>query len=157
MCHSTNKGINPHLKPERQALKSQNSANKPRLGQGKEGPRRRMRTQTQVQAQVLIKHENQMREHALLQQKEGLQVPQTRQTDVKYIKQELENDITPRNMSRPTVTEIKIPNYPDPLRKPLPRPPDPIVQDDRKISLDLDLEIKKDFEENSQYQEEIIS
>ena len=30
--HSANKGINPDLKPERQALKSQNSANKSRLG-----------------------------------------------------------------------------------------------------------------------------
>ena len=35
-----------------------------------------------------------------------------------------------------------IPNYPGPLRKPLPRLPDVKVQDDRKIDLDLDLEIK---------------
>ena len=40
--HSVNKGINPDIKPERQALKSQNSANKSRLGQGKEGLRREM-------------------------------------------------------------------------------------------------------------------
>ena len=52
---------------------------------------------------------------------------------------------------------MKIPNYPDPLRKPLPRPPDLRVQDDRKINLDLDLEINNGFEENSAYQEGIIS
>ena len=31
------------------------------------------------------------------------------------------------------------------------------TQDDRRINLDLDLEIDKDFEENSLYQEGIIS
>ena len=31
------------------------------------------------------------------------------------------------------------------------------MQDDRKMNLDLDLEINKDFEENSLYQEVIIS
>ena len=111
-----------------------------------------MRAPIQVQVQVQIKYENQTRE-----QTKNLQVPLTRQTTVKYIEQELENDITHRNISRPTVTEIKIPNYLDPLRKPQPRLPDPIAQDDRKINLDLDLEINKDFEENSPYQEGIIS
>ena len=46
--HGVNKGINPDLKPERQALKSQNSANKLRLGQGKESLRREMIAPTQV-------------------------------------------------------------------------------------------------------------
>ena len=66
-------------------------------------------------------------------------MPQTKQTAVKYIEQELENDITPRYISRPTVTEIKIPNYPDPLRKPPPRLQDVKAQDDMKKDLDLDL------------------
>ena len=55
------------------------------------------------------------------------------------------------------MTEIQIPIYPDPLMKPPPRPPDMKTQDDRKINLDLDLEINKDFEENSLYQEGIMS
>ena len=63
----------------------------------------------------------------------------------------------PEHLIRPTVTEIKIPNYPDPLIKPPPRPPDIKVQGDRKINLDLDLEINKDFEDNSLHQEGIIS
>ena len=84
------------------------------------------------------KHENQTR-----QKTENLQASLTMQTTVKYIEQELENDITPRKISRPTVTEIEIPNYPDSLRKPLPRPPDPMAQDDRKMNLDLDLETNR--------------
>ena len=41
--------------------------------------------------------------------------------------------------------------------KPPPRPPDKIAQNDRQINLDIDLEINQDFEENSPYQEGIIS
>ena len=41
--------------------------------------------------------------------------------------------------------------------KPPPRPPDVKTQDDRKINLDLDLEINIDFGENLPYQEGIIS
>ena len=38
-----------------------------------------------------------------------------------------------------------------------PRPPDIKTQDDQKTNLDLDLEINKDFKENSPHQEGIIS
>ena len=41
--------------------------------------------------------------------------------------------------------------------KPPPRPPNKMTQNDRQINLDLDLEINQDFEENSPYQEGIIS
>ena len=41
--------------------------------------------------------------------------------------------------------------------KPPPRLPDIKAQEDRKINMDLDLEINKDFEENSPYQEGVIS
>ena len=41
--------------------------------------------------------------------------------------------------------------------KPPPRPSDKMTQNDRQINLDLDLEINQDFEENSPYQEGIIS
>ena len=150
--HGVNKGINPDIKSERQAQKSQNLAYKSKAGQEKEGIRRERRVPTQVQGQVQIKNENQTRE-----QTKNLQVPLTKQTTVKYIEQELENDITPRYISRPTVTEIKVPNYPDPLRKPPSRLPGLKTQDFRKINLDIHLEINKDFEENSPYREGIIS
>ena len=41
--------------------------------------------------------------------------------------------------------------------KPPPRLPDVNTQDDNNLNLDLDLEINKDFEEKSPYQEDIIS
>ena len=63
----------------------------------------------------------------------------------------------PEYTIRPKVIEIQIPIYPDPLRKPPARLPDIKMQDDRKINMDLDLEINKDFEENSPYQKGIIS
>ena len=50
--HSVDKGINPDIKPERQILKSQNLANRPKLGQGREGLRREMKAPTQVQLHV---------------------------------------------------------------------------------------------------------
>ena len=38
-----------------------------------------------------------------------------------------------------------------------PRPPDKKIQNDGQMNLDLDIEINKDIEENSPYQEGIIS
>ena len=55
------------------------------------------------------------------------------------------------------MTGIQVPFYPDPLMKPPPRLPDIKTQNDRQTNLDLDLGINKDFEENSPYQEGIIS
>ena len=155
--HGVDKGINPDIKPERQVLKSKNSANKPKLGQERECFRREMKAQAQVQLQVQIKDENQTREQTLTKQREGLQMPLNKQTTVRYIEQEPKNDIIPKHINKTTVTEMKIPIYPDPLMNPPPRLPDVKMQDDRKINLDLDLEINKDFEENSLYQEGIIS
>ena len=63
----------------------------------------------------------------------------------------------PEHTIRPKVTEMQITVYPNPLMKPPPRTLDIRTQEDRKINLDLDWEINKDFEENSPYQEGIIS
>ena len=63
----------------------------------------------------------------------------------------------PKYADRPQVTEIQIPFCPDPILNPPPTPPDKKSQNDRQINLDLDIEINKDFKENSPYQEGIIS
>ena len=47
--------------------------------------------------------------------------------------------------------------YPNPITKPPPKPPDKVIQNDRQIDLDLELEINKDFGENLPYQKGIIS
>ena len=122
--HSVDRGINPDIKPERQVLKSQNLANKPKLGQGREGLRREMKAPAQVQSQVQTKDENQTRKQTLTKQK-GLQMSLTKQTTVRYIEQRPKNNIIPEHINnKPTATEIKIPIYPDLLMKPPPRLPD---------------------------------
>ena len=63
----------------------------------------------------------------------------------------------PKYAERPRISNRQIPFYPDPVMKPSPRPPDREIQNDKQRSLDLDIEINKDFEENSPYQEGIIS
>ena len=55
------------------------------------------------------------------------------------------------------MTGMQVLFYPDPLMKPSPRLPDTKIQNDWQVILDLDLGINKDFEENSPYQEGIIS
>ena len=68
-----------------------------------------------------------------------------------------ETHIMPNHTRRPKRNAEQVPFYPDPLTKPPPRPPDIKTQDNRRMTLDLDLDINKDFEENSPYQEGIIS
>ena len=50
-----------------------------------------------------------------------------------------------------------IPMNPDQMPKPIPRLPERVIQNERQTDLDLDLEINRDIEENSPYQEGIIS
>ena len=63
----------------------------------------------------------------------------------------------PAYINRPRATEIQVPIYSDLLVKPPPRLPDIKTQNDRQINLDLDIGINKDCEDNSPYQEGIIS
>ena len=51
-AHNVVKGINPDIKPERQVLKSQNSADKSKLGQGRECLRKETKAPAQVHSQV---------------------------------------------------------------------------------------------------------
>ena len=71
--HGVDKGINPNINPERQILISQNSANKPKLGQGRESLGIEMKVP--AQAPVQIKEENQTRDQNLTKQIEGLSTP----------------------------------------------------------------------------------
>ena len=122
--HGVNKGINPDVKPERQVPKSQKSADKPKLGQGREGLRREMKVPTQVQSQVQFKEENQITEQTISKQREGIQTPLARPNTDRHIKQRLEMGVKPEHLIRPVVTETKILIYPDPLMKPPPKQPD---------------------------------
>ena len=50
-----------------------------------------------------------------------------------------------------------IPMYTNPVSNPIPKLPERVIQNERQTDLDLDLEINRDIEENSPYQEGIIS
>ena len=50
-----------------------------------------------------------------------------------------------------------IPMNPNQMPKPIPKLPERVIQNERQTDLELDLEINKDIEENSPYQEGIIS
>ena len=147
--HGVDKGVDPDIKPEWIVRKSQKLIEKSRLEQDREDPRREVDTPIQAQPQVQSKREDYVKEQIVSKQKEGMYVPQTRQNTEKCI--------APEYIDRPQATGIQVPFYPDPLMKPPPRPPDIKTQNDRQTNLDLDLEINKDFEENSPYQEGIIS
>ena len=67
-----------------------------------------------------------------------------------------ETCIIPDHSIRPKINTRQVPFYQDPLIKPLPRLPGTKTQDNRRTTLDLDLDINKDFEENSPYQEGIM-
>ena len=68
-----------------------------------------------------------------------------------------ETCIMPDHTIGPNMTKTQVSIYPEPLIKPPPRLPDIKTQHNRKINVDLHLEVNKDFEENSLYQEGIIS
>ena len=63
----------------------------------------------------------------------------------------------PDHTIRQKIKAKQVPFYPDQLIKPTPRLPVIKTQDYRRMTLDLDLDTNKDFEENSPYQEGIIS
>ena len=63
----------------------------------------------------------------------------------------------PEYIDIPQMTGIQVPFYPHPLMNPPPRLPDTKIQSDRQVNLDLDSGINKNSEENSPYQEGIIS
>ena len=68
-----------------------------------------------------------------------------------------ETCIIPDHTIRPKPNITQVPFYPDPLIEPPPRQPDTKTLDNRRTTLDLGLDINKDFEENPPYQEGIIS
>ena len=107
--------------------------------------------------QVQPRDVSQIKEQILSKQKEGLQTPLPKPAADRHTEHRPETCIMPEHTIRPKVTETQISIYPDPLMKPPPRLPDVKMQNDRKINLDLDLEINKDFEEDSPYQEGIMS
>ena len=111
-----------------------------------------------IQAQPLIQTSmvNQVKEQTLPKQKEVIQPPLTMPTTDRSIGHVPETHIMPDHTIRTKLNAEQVPFYPDPLIKPPPRLPVVKTPDNRRMTLDLELDINKNFEENCPYQEGMI-
>ena len=183
--HGVNKGINPHLKPERQrplpTLPTQSippthttqpvdkglpthPIPKPRVGQGRAGLRRK------VKAPLPITLPHPLPAQPITEHDSGAAVPLPEPTN--QSQSHVQSQILPRPLSQhhpidpthipqqigPKIQHRPTPSYHDPYARPPPKPPDisdPL--DSWKDLLDSDLDRKVEIEENSPFQEGIIS
>ena len=128
--HGTKKGIDLNLRPEWLVRKSQKLVEKSRIEKnGTDLPRQR----SQVIDQISTGQRKEIRKPKIEQGGENI----------------------PKQGYDPQ--ESIIPIYPNQITKPIPKLTERVMQNDRQTDLELDLEINKDFEENSPYQEGIIS
>ena len=153
------KGINPHIRPEKQALKpiivspeaKTSTWKKPRLGHGRAGLRRKVKVVTPSQP-------NKPAEEVPLSDKQKSEItaqPQailgsTSQTEHIPLTQ-----TTPKQSLNPKMLTREVPPYPDPQMRPTLRLPD--LKKNQRTLTDLDIDTNTDFEEDSPYQEGIIS
>ena len=171
--HGANKGLDPHMQPGKQKSFPIQTVNKgmpthpiprPRIGHGRAGLRRKVKAPLPIASphllpvQPITEHDsrtavplpeptNQLQSHV---QSQILPRPlsQHHLIDPTHIPQQ----IGPKIQHRPT------PSYHDPYARPPPKPPDisdPL--DGRKDLLDNDSDRKVEIEENSPFQEGIIS
>ena len=111
----------------------------------------------QIQPPIQASRVDQVQEQTLPKQKEVMQPPLTKSTTDRSIGRVPETCIVPDHIIRAKINTRQVTFYPDPLVKSPPRPPDTKTQDNRRMTLDLDLDINKGFEDNFPYQEGIIS
>ena len=171
--HGANKGLDPHMQPGKQKSFPIQTVNKgalthpipkPRIGQGRAGLRRKVKAPQPITsphllpAQPIIEHDsktvmplpeptNQLQSHVQSQILPRL-LPQHHPIDPTHISQQI----------GPKIQHRSTPSYHDPYTRPPPKPPDisdPF--DSRKDLLDNDLDRKVEIEENSPFQEGIIS
>ena len=144
--HGIENSLNPHIKPGRQkpakVTDTRVPISKPRIGQGRAGVRRRVRITLPIQTSApAIK--------SLSETVTQSQVTVTMEHTSSY-QTDMRQPIGPRIETR------QVPFYPSLIVRLPPRPPD-LKENRRDLSSGLDTEINVDFEENSPYQEGIIS
>ena len=184
--HGVNKGLNPHVKPERQnplpslptySTPTTNLAQsvdkgpptqpipKPRIGQGRAGLRRKIRTNLPIPLpkQMLAQpvptpapKEALSLPEAIIQLQESLQPQHHLPVTLPH-----HQSVNPTCLIQPIGPKIKhrqSPLYHDPYARPPPRPPDVTNSiDSQKDLLETDIDKNVDIEENSPFQEGIIS
>ena len=171
--HGANKGLDPHVQPGKQKSIPIQTVNKgmpthpipkPRIGQGRAGLRRKVNTLQpiplphQLPTQPITKHV----------QKAVVLLPEP----TNQLQSHVQSQILPRSLSQhhpidpthipqqvdPKIQHRPAPSYHDPYARPPPKPPDTLDPlDSWKDLLDNDLDRKVEIEENSPFQEGIIS
>ena len=128
--HGSKKGIDPNLRPEWLVKKAQKPVENSKIEKKKtDSPGQRKPIVDQVNSE----QRDEIRKSQMEQSREN--IPQQIYVPQKPI----------------------IPMYPNPISKSIPKLPERVIQNDRQTDLELDLEINRDIEENSPYQEGIIS
>ena len=128
--HRPKKSLDPNLRPEWLVKKAQKLVENTRIEKREtNSPEQR----NQIVDQVNSGHRDKSRESHMEQSREN--IPEQIHVPQKPI----------------------IPKYPNQISNPIQKLPERVIQNDKQIDLGLDLEINRDIEENSPYQEGIIS
>ena len=128
--HGTKKDLDPNLRPEWLVRKSQKPAENSRIEKREtNSPEQR----NQIVDQVDAGYRDETGKSQMEQNRENI-------SEQIYVPQ------------KPV-----IPIYPNQMPKPTSKLPERVIYNDRQTDLDLDLDINRDIEENSPYQEGIIS
>ena len=128
--HGSKKGIDPNLRPEWLVKKAQKPVENSRIEKKEtESPRQ----SNQIVDQVNSGQRDETRKSQMGQSRENI-------PELKYVPQ------------KPI-----IPKYPNQISNPIPKLPERVIQNEKQIDMDLDLDINRYIEENSPYQEGIIS
>ena len=128
--HGTKKGLDPNLRQEWLVRKSQKLVEKSRIEKEGIDPSRQS---SQIIDQISTGQRQEIRKSNIEQDRVNI----------------------PKQGYDPQESKIQI--YPNQITKPIPKLTERVTQNDRQADLKLDLEINRDFEENSPYQEGIIS
>ena len=92
------------------------------------------RTDPKVQKQTQVTGDNYVKDQLMPKQRKNMGISQVEQNASTSIKQG--RYIAPTYLNRPQAEKLQTPNYPDPVMKSPPRPPDKMTQNDRQINLD---------------------
>ena len=170
--HGANKGLDPHAQPGKQKSFPIQTVNKgtpthpipkPRIGQGRAGLRRKVKTPLPISphplpVQPITEHDS----------RTAMPLPEPTNQSQSHV----QSEIWPRQPSQlhpidpaqipqqigPKIQHRPTPSYPDPYARPPPKPPD--ISDplnNQKDPLDNDSDRKLEIEENLPFQEGIIS
>ena len=104
-----------------------------------------MKIPVQIQTQIQTSGVDQVKNQTLPKEKEVVQPYLTKLTTDRSTGHVPETHIIPDHTIRPKISTRKVSFYPDPLIKRPHRPPDIKTQDNRRTTLDLDLDINKDL------------